>query len=60
MSDPKIQKVTGIYIELDGKEKINIRDLSKIDYENFLESMNNIRMAYLTLTRYEKICKDQT
>ncbi len=39
----------GLFMHYDNGDMINIQDLPKADYENFLEQMNTLRMAYITL-----------
>ena len=39
-------KVIGVYLYYDNGDKINIQDLSKEDYEKFLEQMFQLRIAY--------------
>ena len=48
-------KLKGIYIEVETEsnetEMIHIRELDKEDYENFLEMMHGLRLAYITSMR---------
>jgi hypothetical protein len=48
-------KLKGIYIEVENEdgsnEKISIRDLDREDYEQFLEMMHGLRLAYITSMR---------
>jgi hypothetical protein len=48
-------KLKGIYIEVENEdgsnEKISIRDLGREDYEQFLEMMHGLRLAYITSMR---------
>lgn len=48
-------RLKGIYIEVENEsnepEMIHIRDLDKEDYENFLEMMYGLRLAYITSMR---------
>ena len=48
-------KLKGIYIEIenenDSTDMVSIRDLSKDDYEQFLEMMYGLRLAYITSMR---------
>ena len=48
-------KLKGIYIEVENEsnetEMIHIRELDKEDYENFLEMMHGLRLAYITSMR---------
>lgn len=48
-------RLKGIYIEVETEsnetEMIHIRDLDKEDYENFLEMMHGLRLAYITSMR---------
>lgn len=39
----------GLYMHYDNGDMINIQDLPKPEYEKFLEQMNALRMAYITL-----------
>jgi hypothetical protein len=39
----------GLFLHYDNGDMINIQDLSKQEYEKFLEQMNALRMAYITL-----------
>lgn len=39
----------GLFIHYDNGDMINIQDLPKPEYEKFLEQMNALRMAYITL-----------
>jgi hypothetical protein len=42
-------KITGIYLEINGAQKIKIQDLCKKDYEEFLDNMYKLRCAYLSI-----------
>ena len=48
-------KLKGIYIEVENEDgsnkKISIRDLDREDYEQFLEMMHGLRLAYITSMR---------
>ncbi len=48
-------KLKGIYIEVENEdgsnEMISIRDLGREDYEQFLEMMHGLRLAYITSMR---------
>jgi len=37
---------TNVFVEIDGKP-IPIRELPKIEYEDFLEAMHRLRLAYI-------------
>lgn len=39
---------TNVFVEIDGKP-IPIRELPKIEYEEFLESMHRLRSAYIAV-----------
>lgn len=39
---------TNVFVEIDGKP-IPIRDLPKMEYEEFLEVMHRLRMAYISV-----------
>lgn len=39
----------GLFMHYDNGDMINIQDLPKPEYEKFLEQMNALRMAYITL-----------
>ena len=39
----------GLFMHYDNGDMVNIQDLPKPDYEKFLEQMNALRMAYITL-----------
>lgn len=39
---------TNVFVEIDGKP-IPIRELPKIEYEEFLEGMHRLRMAYIAV-----------
>lgn len=39
--------ISGLFLQIDGKEMVNIVDLPKEDYEEFLDSMNILRIAYI-------------
>ncbi|MHB8762581.1 MAG: hypothetical protein ACYC6J_09430 [Coriobacteriia bacterium] len=39
---------TNVFVEIDGKP-IPIRELPKIEYEEFLEGMHRLRLAYITV-----------
>jgi len=41
-----IGRVEGIFIEIDGGEMVNIKDLSQGDYENFLELVHRLYLSY--------------
>ncbi|MFA5300412.1 MAG: hypothetical protein WC389_19680 [Lutibacter sp.] len=41
--------VTGLFLHYDNGVMVNIQDLSKPEYEKFIEQMNSLRMAYITL-----------
>lgn len=47
MSDSKNKY--DVYLHYDNGEIVNIRDLKKEQYEEFLENMNKVRLAYLTI-----------
>jgi len=47
MKNTKPRECTNIFVEIDG-ENIRIQDLPKEDYEDFLESMNKLRLIYLS------------
>lgn len=48
-------KLKGIYIEVENEnnstDMISIRDLNKDDYEQFLEMVYGLRLAYITSMR---------
>ena len=39
----------GLFLHYDNGDMVNIQDLPKPEYEKFLEQMNALRMAYITL-----------
>ena len=39
---------TNVFVEIDGKP-IPIRELPKIEYEEFLEGMHQLRLAYIAV-----------
>jgi hypothetical protein len=39
----------GLFMHYDNGDMVNIQDLPKPEYEKFLEQMNALRMAYITL-----------
>ena len=39
----------GLFMHYDNGDMVNIQDLPKLEYEKFLEQMNALRMAYITL-----------
>jgi hypothetical protein len=39
----------GLFMHYDNGDMINIQDLPKPEYQKFLEQMNALRMAYITL-----------
>lgn len=39
---------TNVYVEIDGK-KVSIAELPKHQYEEFLEDMHKLRLAYITV-----------
>lgn len=39
---------TNVFVEIDGKP-IPIRELPKIEYEEFLEGMHRLRLAYISV-----------
>jgi hypothetical protein len=39
----------GLFMHYDNGDMVNIQDLPKQEYERFLEQMNALRMAYITL-----------
>lgn len=41
---------TNVFVEIDGKP-IPIRELPKIEYEEFLEGMHRLRLAYIVVCR---------
>ena len=45
MENTNKPRVTDVLVEIDGKI-VPIRELSKADYESFLENMNALRIAY--------------
>lgn len=48
-------RIKGIYVEVDtedgSEKKIHIRELDREDYEQFLEMMHGLRLAYITSMR---------
>jgi UDP-3-O-acyl-N-acetylglucosamine deacetylase len=47
------KKITNVLVEIDGKN-VPIRDLPREDYEGFLEDMNKLRMAYISVVSRPK------
>ena len=43
------RSLIGLFMHYDNGDMINIQDLPKPEYEKFLEQMNALRMAYITL-----------
>ena len=41
--------VIGLFLLYDNGDMVNIQDLPKPEYEKFLEQMNALRMAYITM-----------
>ena len=41
--------VIGLFLHYDNGDVVNIQDLPKPEYEKFLDQMNALRMAYITL-----------
>ena len=39
----------GLFMHYDNGDMVNIQDLPKPEYEKFLEQMNALKMAYITL-----------
>jgi len=39
----------GLFMHYDNGDMVNIQDLPKPEYEKFIEQMNALRMAYITL-----------
>ena len=39
----------GLFMHYNNGDMVNIQDLPKPEYEKFLEQMNALRMAYITL-----------
>ena len=39
----------GLFMHYDNGDMVNIQDLPKPEYEKFLEQMNALRIAYITL-----------
>ena len=46
----KSKKLIGLFMHYDDGDIINIQDLPKDEYEKFLEQMNALRLAYISLT----------
>jgi hypothetical protein len=44
-----IRSSIGLFMHYDNGDMVNIQDLTKPEYEKFLEQMNALRMAYITL-----------
>lgn len=44
----KGRNFTNVFVEIDGK-LIPIRELRKIEYEEFLDGMHKLRLAYITI-----------
>lgn len=48
-------RITGIYVEVETDEnkveQIHIKELDREDYEQFLEMMHGLRLAYITSMR---------
>lgn len=45
---PVVRSFTNVFVEIDGKP-IPIRELSKIEYEEFLDGMHRLRLAYISI-----------
>ena len=43
------RKLIGLYMHYDNGDVVNIQDLPKPEYEEFLEQMNALRMAYIVM-----------
>lgn len=44
------KSVIGLFLKYNDGTMINIQDLNKPEYEDFLETMNQLRMVYITIT----------
>jgi len=43
------RNLIGLFLHYDNGDMVNVKDLPKPEYEKFLENMNALRMAYITL-----------
>jgi hypothetical protein len=43
------RSLIGLFMHYDNGDMVNIQDLPKQEYEEFLEQMNALRMAYITM-----------
>lgn len=43
------RSVIGLFMHFDNGDMVNIQDLPRPDYEKFLEQMNALRMAYISI-----------
>jgi len=41
--------ISGIFIHYENGDMVNVNSLPKKEYEDFLELMNRVRLAYITL-----------
>lgn len=49
LNKPAVDRIfTNVFVEIDGKS-IPISELPKIEYEEFLEEMHRLRLAYIAL-----------
>lgn len=48
------KEVKGIFVKLKGGEYINVSDLPRESYEAFLETMHQLRLAYITIINRER------
>jgi len=44
---PKDSQVTGVFIQFQDRGMVNIADLSRVEYEEFLDMMHMVRTSYL-------------
>lgn len=51
------RKLTGLFMHFDNGDIINIQDLPKPEYENFLEQMYRLRMAYIVMKSDRSLIK---
>ena len=45
----KNAEITGVFVQLDDNEMISISALPIKDYEQFLELIHNLRLAYISM-----------
>ena len=47
--DKSNRKCTGLFLQFDNGDMVDVKELPKAEYDKFLESMNDLRIAYISM-----------